>query len=408
MYRTIIVMTFLLACIGCAHTQLGYQTVHQAHTVADVHTQQVLDNLAKFVHNPNALPHFSYPTQGSSEVNGSMGGTVGFNFLPSSLQNWNIGANGNRGMRENYTMTPINDPRKLELMRCAYQRAIAACCGGGDSNHCPNCDKRFNQFYLGTASPTPTQETFLGWNVFTYGDGKKKVFAVIPPPSVDEPNRDDIVYYDKESGQVVKDPTNLVPSIIKNNLATHTEKTGKITSECLYSPCWFYVGCKKDIPKCCAHVGEYCGTYVWVPESGVDQLTKLTITILDYAFYDAAKLSRPPTKVVEYYLDGRGNPTKKDDAIYKVMAQVGVNDDVRALNQTQNDILALRAERVEDIKAQRVRMGTNDSTIQELNEMSLPELGPRQDLYQPPTRTPFPSLLEFDQQLRNVAPIPAR
>ncbi|RCS43915.1 hypothetical protein DTL42_18170 [Bremerella cremea] len=62
-------LPFIVICMGCAHHQLGYQTVKQAHTVADVHTQQALDNLAKFVHNPNALPHFSYPSQGSSEVN---------------------------------------------------------------------------------------------------------------------------------------------------------------------------------------------------------------------------------------------------------------------------------------------------------------------------------------------------
>ena len=51
MCRLIAVVALLLPVVaGCTHQQLRFNTVSQARTVADVHTQQVLDNLAKFVH----------------------------------------------------------------------------------------------------------------------------------------------------------------------------------------------------------------------------------------------------------------------------------------------------------------------------------------------------------------------
>ena len=40
----------------------------------------------------------------------------------------------------------------------------------------------------------------------------------------------------------------------------------------------------------CIAVGEYCGCYVWVLPEGQDQLTKLTLAILDYAMHE------PPVK----------------------------------------------------------------------------------------------------------------
>lgn len=138
---------------GCAHHQLRYNSVKQAKTVSDIHTQQVLDNLAKFAHNRHALPHFSYPNSGAASVTDNASANAGFAFLPSALDNWNFGLSGSRSNNEAYTVTPINDPEKLTLMRCAYQRAISGCCCFGESGACPDCEKRFNAFYLGSTDP---------------------------------------------------------------------------------------------------------------------------------------------------------------------------------------------------------------------------------------------------------------
>ena len=51
--------------------------------------------------------------------------------------------------QESFVLTPINDPRKLELMRCAYQIAVSSCGYGVPSRNCPDCQARFNTFYTG-------------------------------------------------------------------------------------------------------------------------------------------------------------------------------------------------------------------------------------------------------------------
>lgn len=44
---------------SCAHTQLRWNTVKQGQTLSAVYQNQVLNNLAKFVSDPHALPDFS-------------------------------------------------------------------------------------------------------------------------------------------------------------------------------------------------------------------------------------------------------------------------------------------------------------------------------------------------------------
>ena len=170
-----------------------------------------------------------------------------------------------------FTVTPVNDPRKLELMRCAYQQAVASCGRAAVSGSCPDCQTRFKVFYTG------------------------------------DPNGD------------IRQGAN-----------------GIVTSECLRSDCcWFHVGCKKCFAKhChprCVAVGEYCGCYVWVLPEGQDQLTKLTLAILDYALHE------PPvkrTKEVVYYIDEYGLPTTSATSVGKVTATVAIDERVQALINT--------------------------------------------------------------------------
>lgn len=191
-------MIGMLTLSGCTHTQLRYSTVNQARTVADVHTQQVLDNLAKFAHDPHALPHFSYPRDGISQVTDEGGGDSQFNHNPFS---WRFGFAGSRRNNESYTLIPINDPEKLTLMRCAYQRAVSGCTCSTLSLRCPDCIKRFNKFYLGATNPGKTGETtYDGKPIYRVMEGT--VLIHFPPGSdryVKVTDDDELVHY------VVKD-----------------------------------------------------------------------------------------------------------------------------------------------------------------------------------------------------------
>jgi hypothetical protein len=153
-------------------------------------------------------------------------------------------------------------------MRCAYQLAVSNCGYGGPSRSCPDCQARFNTFYTGDSDPPP--------------------------------------------GRTISD------------LAS-----GTITSECLKSHCWFHVGCEKQVPKCpCLLVGHYCGVYVWVTNDGRDELTKLTLAILDYAIHEPPQLL---TKEVTYYLDPLGLPTTQKNGVTVVKATVGVTEQNQSL-----------------------------------------------------------------------------
>jgi hypothetical protein len=224
----------------------------------------------------NALPHFSYANQSGASVTDQ--GTTGItpnwgrpitsgasapfrpphfgDFLLNSL---GFSANAQRSAQEGFTITPINDPKKLELMRCAYQQAVVNCCGGNIPRNCPDCQSRFNSFYTGEA------------------DGK----------------------ISQQGG-------------------------GSITTECLKGKCWFHVGCKHDVPHgCCIMSGHYCDTYVWVGSDGRDELTKLTLVMLDFA------LGNTPvrrSKEVMFYIDELGLPTTQKDAVARVTAQVAINE----------------------------------------------------------------------------------
>lgn len=408
-YQRISVLLLFVALCGCTNAQLRRNTVYQAKTVADVHTQQVLDNLAKFANNREALPHFSYPQQGLAQVTDQASTGADLTFGPSALTSWVWKMSGSQTNAGSYTLTPINDPKKLELMRCAYQKAISGCCCTNASEACPDCALRFNKFYLGSEVVSKTGElTTGGGNVFEvranvnliYYPAEETGYVELPQhedgryvvsaerdddnevvyrymrhagfPAYQLPfgtklykleqhvvrNQEEIALFldvlkknpDLQANVIIKDsdgeidvtsartkylsfgeptieevggeesplPTpapeevqeSVAPELtftvpralaesdlervyVDNTVSEFTKRTGRVTADCLDGRCWFEVGSKRDFMQICRKnpcdlVGEHCGTYVWVPPSGRDQLTKLTLTVLDIALNDPA------------------------------------------------------------------------------------------------------------------------
>jgi hypothetical protein len=250
---------------GCAHTHLRWNTTHQATTLTDIYEQQVLDNLARFVVEPGALPSFAYPNAGAAEIahGGAVGGSTGWDPFGFVSQSLNLGYD--RRASETWTLEPIYDVRRLELMRCAYQHALFAAGLNDSFSGCPNCDKLQRMFYLGSPSGA-------------YGT--------------------------------------------PDTLATWTVATGRTTPACFAHIRWVGVGPKKCVPKeKCIKVGHYCGTYVWVCPGGQEELTKLTLTILDYAFVTSASPPGVDLKEVTWYFKD-GVPSTAKEATSAVRAAV--------------------------------------------------------------------------------------
>ena len=314
MVRSLLILVAVFSA-GCTHHQLRFNTVKQAQTVGDVHTQQVLDNLAKFAGNPYALPHFSFPSAGSSQITDLLGSTNTNNFSPFRLTGWLFGFNGSRTNLESYTMTPINDPRKLELMRCVYQQVILGNCECRNSG-CPNCEKRLNDFYLGAAIPgKKARRTVEGYPVSAIVDNENEIIEEICEVKNDFNESQyfrlrDQSLIPKSEMDVILQSRKVKPLYDDDSVAGLSQRTGKVTSACL-SSCWFRVGKWCDVPRKSDGllVGHYCDTYLWVPPSSRDELTKLTMVILDIAVNSPATLpaSTPAVKetVSLYGADGK-------------------------------------------------------------------------------------------------------
>lgn len=297
MSERLIGLVLLLFMPGCMAVPLRNNTTDEAQTVANVYQQQVLNNLAMFAYDADSFPYFSYANQGSSTVNDQGNVSItptwsrvmsgGFPLLFGPLS---ANAAAQRQAAVGFTLTPVNDPRKLELMRCAYQKAIASCNARPAATACPDCESRFKVFYTG--SP------------------------------------------DGDIG---------------------TSAKGIVTSDCLGRSCWLGIGCKKDVPKgCpCQLVGEYCGVYVWVLPGGRNELSKLTLAILDYA------INVPPTeaqKTVYYFIDQNGLPVPAAAAVGVVTANVAISEHNESLLNVPHDMEAkLRDQlqiQLQDIKSQ--------------------------------------------------------
>lgn len=208
----------LASCSGCTHMQLRRSTAHQIRTITDLQQQQIVDNLAMFIVNPHATPHFAVPAAGSAQVSDSASGATTLVWNPTTIVSEALNAAASRSVSQNWTLAPINDPDRLELMRCAYQLAAGYPLQTGAA--CPDCCAAFDTWYGGTD-----------------GCGRP----------------------------------------------------------CIPSTGWYGVGCKKDVPKDACVVGHFCGTYVWVPMSGFNELHQLTMAILDFA---TAEFSTPPSQEV--------------------------------------------------------------------------------------------------------------
>lgn len=378
---TPLAVALLAAASGCQTVQLREGTLNQAASYADVHERQVLDNLAKFVHDVNTFPSFAYSDQGTNQVQdrASVASTTTWQRIGGGLYGW-LSTTGTptaeRTAYQNWVLKPVNDPRKLDLMRCAYQAVVrtnlqarglaetTGPCPPCDGAGCPDCERRFNAYYTGNpATPPAAPGTGAG--------------------------------------------------------------PGRVTHLCLgTNPVWFAWGCRKDLPKDhrCLKVGHHCGVYVWVLPGGEDELSKLTLAILDYAVNPPREAERPATKRVTLFVDGNGNPVTPAAAVGFLTGEMEVTKPSRSLlkGDLQNQAEAVRRrleaelrpdtnlteaatkEKVERVKGLRQQLTDLQAEIQ-----ALPDLPPAPAPQRPSLDEVAPlNLQNLQLRLQSLQPIP--
>lgn len=154
---------------GCAtHGALRKHTVSANLTVADIYYGQVLDNLARFTHNPASMPSFSVVSAGTVNVEDVHGASLSPNYSPTITQSLQgggalpilsllFGLNAQRSLTENWSTAPVNDSDNLRRLRCAFQIAV-----GAGEGHCDHCQQRLKGFFVGS---TETYDCLMptGW-----------------------------------------------------------------------------------------------------------------------------------------------------------------------------------------------------------------------------------------------------
>jgi len=145
---------------GCqTHLVLRDDAVKLSNTLADLNQQQVLNNVAMFVHNPSALPSLVAVTAGTASINEQHAfsgnatyaptltfGQQGGGALPILTLLFNPTAQ--RQVTENWSMVPIIDTDHLQRIRCAFQLLVQ----DAPTTDCDHCQARLEDYFLGDAA----------------------------------------------------------------------------------------------------------------------------------------------------------------------------------------------------------------------------------------------------------------
>lgn len=232
MFRLVCILLYgihAISIVGCAHIPLARNTPRQAKTLANIQQQQVLDNLAMFIADPGATPFYAIPSGGGTQVSQDGSTSVGLDWNPTTLTGESLNMSTDMRLQENWNLDAINNPDKLQLMKCVYKyvlRQPVDCT-------CADCYRDLSRFF---------------------GTG----FCVCNTPQF-----------------------------------------------------WLGYGARCDVPKSAQYVGRFRGLYVWVLPGRSEQLSRVTMSILDIATISdislASRLADPnslldsPVEITEFY-----------------------------------------------------------------------------------------------------------
>ena len=155
---------------GCTELALRKSTAQISSTLTDLQFQQVLDNLARFEDNPDTIPSFAVVTAGTVALNDQAGGGLSATYSPtlSSAQQGG-GAlpilsllfpfSAQRGLAENWSLTPITDSDNLRRLRCAYRLLVM----GEATPNFEFCRKQMRTFFAGEEAALVDYFPPRGW-----------------------------------------------------------------------------------------------------------------------------------------------------------------------------------------------------------------------------------------------------
>jgi hypothetical protein len=136
---------------GCVTRALQSETVAATRTLMEAENQQVLDNIARFVANPGAMPHFAVVSGGTFQMSDTLGVTPALGWNQFGLTSVMLGFNGQRNAANQWSLQPVYDPDKLKKMRCLYRYVT----NPSNPNFCLDCNEYFAALSTTAKTATP-------------------------------------------------------------------------------------------------------------------------------------------------------------------------------------------------------------------------------------------------------------
>jgi len=172
-FCVIVTVIPMLAC-GCTHKQLLRSTNQTQQTMSDLRYKHILDNLAMMVRNPATVPNPVAINGGVVQIsdNATGAGNITWNPFGVKITQYFLGLAGSRTISEQWSLTPLQNPEKLSLMRYAFQLLLGSDLvqrnGGGEKLRAFLGDEEFataiprGWFHVGTKHDVPKDARYCG------------------------------------------------------------------------------------------------------------------------------------------------------------------------------------------------------------------------------------------------------
>lgn len=242
---------------GCTADRLRQRLINQGATLPELQYQQVLDNLALFAVNPDALPWHVNLREGTSQLTDStsLGAAVDLGPPTDTLPQ----IFGSRTAVAQWGGSPVIDTLELRLLRVAYRRAF-----GSDEMPSPELmDELAHELKSQIAVNTDLRDES---ELFFEDLAAKRQSKSPEEAEVVTTNDESFVHRDGLKSPLAREISRRIAGI-ERDLS-------------LIESSWFCVGKKSDVPRNACYVGRYHDQWVWVPEEGRASLTEFTLLVM--------------------------------------------------------------------------------------------------------------------------------
>ncbi|MBX9792022.1 MAG: hypothetical protein K2Y37_24120 [Pirellulales bacterium] len=337
MHQRLLICGIVLLLGGCGSVQLQRSTIRQARTLSDLQYQQVLDNLAMFSCNADALAWHLKIRGGLVQVTSQ--GVAGIAAQVLGAAELVPSAEASQAVVGQWDVDPTVEAGELKALQLAYQMALAPghptivnniykqICETAVTQHVvPSREVTFNMLDNFMLWASPEKQNEIGVLKLHLKHVYDRIAELASRPTVQlheiQPqqgsvsNVTEIEFLKQQAIGLLSSVCDLtyIPVYIERrperNVAVIEQAQDKV--EALYElvkPAaengepnpfltqWVQHGCKRDIPPCVCYLGRYKGCqgdcYAWVPDSQQAVLRDFLLIVLRLAPGEKQDISVP-------------------------------------------------------------------------------------------------------------------